>query len=145
MMQATNLRNRYDGTRRRLLHFPVRRRVLLQRQVRAAFVIIGQKRFQGRSSGTSSATIRLSRHSLRIVPVTHAGVGYASRVISGLSHFDEVSILSLNPPLATYNEGFVPGAWDTTHGVVVEGGIQKRTGRLRIAPELRYNTGTNTR
>jgi len=45
MMQATNLRNRYDATRRRLLHFPVRRRVLLQRQVRAAFVIIGQERF----------------------------------------------------------------------------------------------------
>jgi hypothetical protein len=46
MMQATNLGNRYDATRRRLLHFPVRRRVLLQRQVRAAFMIIGQKRFQ---------------------------------------------------------------------------------------------------
>ena len=68
----------------------------------------------------------------------YAGVGYAPRVISGMGHFNEVSILSLNPPLATYHEGFLPGSWDTTHGVVVEGGIEKRAGRLRIAPELRY-------
>ena len=68
----------------------------------------------------------------------YAGVGYAPRVISGLRHFDEVSILSLNPPLATYSEFFLTGSWDTTHGGVVEGGIEKRAGRLRIAPELRY-------
>jgi hypothetical protein len=68
----------------------------------------------------------------------YAGVGYAPRVISGLRHLDEVSILSLTPPLKAYSEFSLPGSWDTTDGVVVEGGIEKRAGRLRIAPELRY-------
>lgn len=68
----------------------------------------------------------------------YAGVGYSPRVISGLGHFDVVSIASLNPPLARYNEYSLPGSWDTTHGVVAEGGIEKRTGPLRIAPAIRY-------
>ena len=64
----------------------------------------------------------------------YAGAGYAPRVISGQAHFIE----SPFPPAVGYQDYFLPGSWDTTHGVVVEGGIEKLTGRLRIAPELRY-------
>jgi hypothetical protein len=86
----------------------------------------------------ATSTFLCSRMLARCSSGLYAGVGYAPRVISGMSHFDEVSILSLNPPLATHSEFFLPGSWDTTHGVVVEGGIEKRAGRLRIALELRY-------
>ena len=75
----------------------------------------------------------------------YAGVGYAPRVISGMRHFDEVSILSLNPPLATYREFFLPGSWDTTHGVVVEGGIEERAAACALRRSCAISAGTNTR
>ena len=31
-----------------------------------------------------------------------------------------------------------PGGWDTTHGIVAAGGVERRAGRVWIAPEVRY-------
>jgi hypothetical protein len=42
------------------------------------------------------------------------------------------------PPQYTFQRYSVPGDWDTTHGVVVAGGIERRAGPLRLAPEVRY-------
>jgi hypothetical protein len=66
----------------------------------------------------------------------YTGVGYAPRVISGRAHF--ISAQSFVPPAVVYQEYFLRGSWDTTHGVVAEGGIERRAGPLRIVPEIRY-------
>jgi hypothetical protein len=63
------------------------------------------------------------------------GVGYGPRVISGRPHF--ISAQSFFPLAVVYQEYFLPGSWDTTHGVVAEGGIEWRAGPLRIVPEIR--------
>ena len=68
----------------------------------------------------------------------YAGIGYAPRVINGAGHFNSFSITSLSPLVKNYYESNSSSVWDTTHGVVGVAGIEKRIGRLRIAPEVRY-------
>ena len=66
----------------------------------------------------------------------YAGVGYVPRVISGRAHL--ISAQSPFPPAVVYQEYFLPGSWDTTHGVAAEAGIEMRAGPLQIVPEIRY-------
>ena len=67
----------------------------------------------------------------------YAGIGYAPRIIHGSTHVDRLAVTSLNPPVFSYSEYIMPRPWGTTHGIVAEGGIEKRAGWLRIAPEIR--------
>lgn len=68
----------------------------------------------------------------------YAGIGYAPRVINGSSHANYVFLTSIAPEFKTFSELTLPGSWDTTHGAVSVVGIEKRVGRLHIAPEVRY-------
>jgi hypothetical protein len=68
----------------------------------------------------------------------YGGIGYAPRVIEGSGHVSLVQLASLEPRTLTYRQFDVAGSWDTTHGVVGAAGIERRVGRVRIAPEIRY-------
>ncbi len=67
----------------------------------------------------------------------YAGAGYAPRWISGKAHQNAVTVID---SLGTrrYSESAIPASWDTTHGVIAAAGVEKRWGRARIAPEIRY-------
>jgi hypothetical protein len=65
-------------------------------------------------------------------------MGYAPRVIHGSGHVSSVNVASLNPLTYSRTERDTPGLWDTTHGAVGAAGIERRIGRVRIAPEVRY-------
>jgi hypothetical protein len=67
-----------------------------------------------------------------------AGVGYAVRAIHGSAHFNQVNLLPFS-----FQEVTLPGGWDTTHGIVGAAGIERRAGRLRFAPEVRYTFWTS--
>jgi hypothetical protein len=68
----------------------------------------------------------------------YGAAGYAPRVIHGSGHTTLVQIASLDPRDFTHLEFDVAGTWDTTHGAVGGAGFEKRIGRLRVAPEVRY-------
>jgi hypothetical protein len=80
----------------------------------------GGRRRSGKLVGFPMLVRRTLWHGL------YDGVGYAPRVISGRAHF--ISAKSFFPPAVVYQECFLPGSWDTTHGVVAEGGIERRAG-----------------
>jgi hypothetical protein len=73
----------------------------------------------------------------------YAGVGYAPRLINGSGHSSGIFVTSLSPPARVFRESDIPGAWETTHGVVGAAGIEKRIGPLHIAPEVRYTFWTS--
>lgn len=95
--------------------------------------ILGESYFQ-RFRGNSWEFPLIVRRTLR--RGLYAGIGYAPRVIHGSGHAN--GIFYQGYPTRVYREYDLPGAWDTTHGVVAAAGIEKRVGRLRIAPEVRY-------
>jgi hypothetical protein len=68
----------------------------------------------------------------------YVGVGYAPRTIRGSGHVTATTAVSINPPAYTYHEFDTRATWETTHGAVVSAGMEKRLGRIRLAPEVRY-------
>jgi hypothetical protein len=68
----------------------------------------------------------------------YAGAGYAPRVINGRVHEEGSFVTSLVPFQRTFRQSDGPGQWETTHGLVVTGGIEKRLGKIRVSPEIRY-------
>ncbi len=68
----------------------------------------------------------------------YAGAGYAPRVINGSVHQEGSFVTSLFPFERTFRQFDGPGQWETTHGFVLTGGIEKRLGRIRFSPEIRY-------
>ena len=74
----------------------------------------------------------------RFVGPFYGIAGYAPRMIHGSEHTDVLQVVALDPRLMTHVEFDFPGLWDTTHGIVAGGGMERRIGRLRIAPEVRY-------
>jgi hypothetical protein len=91
--------------------------------------------FTERDRGNSWEFPIILRHGL-----THglyAGVGYAPRMINGSGH--QNLVLTLPSGFESVN---IPGAWDVTNGVIGAAGIEKRVGRLRIGPEVRYTFWT---
>jgi hypothetical protein len=67
-----------------------------------------------------------------------AGAGYAPRVISGSVHEEGSFVTSLLPFERTFRQSDGAGQWETTHGFVLTGGIEKRFGRIRVSAEIRY-------
>jgi hypothetical protein len=71
-----------------------------------------------------------------------AGAGVAPRVIGGRLHVIEYGLVPVS-----YQEFNAAANWQTSVGFVAAGGIEKRAGPVRIAPELRYtrwNRGMTT-
>ena len=73
----------------------------------------------------------------------YAGIGYVPRVISGRAHL--ISAQSPFPPAVVYQECFLPGSWDTTHGVVVEGESKSGPGRCISCQRSAISIGTSPR
>jgi hypothetical protein len=67
-----------------------------------------------------------------------AEFGWAPRITHGYSDTSSSYLSQLNPTTYTYVSGRTHVSWPTTHGVVLGGGIQFATGRLQLAPEVRY-------
>jgi hypothetical protein len=72
----------------------------------------------------------------------YAAAGYAPRVIDGSGHANIIAVVDLLTGAATFRQSDVPGSWRTTHGIVAAGGIERRFGKIRIAPEVRYTFWT---
>jgi hypothetical protein len=72
----------------------------------------------------------------------YAAAGYAPRVISGSGRADIVQVVDLFRDIKSFFQTDVPGSWQTTHGIVTAAGIEKRFGKIRIAPEVRYTFWT---
>lgn len=68
----------------------------------------------------------------------YVAAGYAPRTIHGSVHSSVLSVVSLNPPATSFSQFDFRGEWETTHGLVLAGGVERRLGPLRIAPEIRY-------
>ena len=65
----------------------------------------------------------------------YVGAGYAPRVIDGHGHRHSIVVI---PSTKVDSETDTPGRWATTHGAVAAAGVEKRAGRHRIGPEVRY-------
>jgi hypothetical protein len=68
----------------------------------------------------------------------YAAAGYAPRVIHGSGHVNIIQTVDLIHNTKSFFQTDVPGSWQTTHGIVAAAGIEKRFGRMRLAPEVRY-------
>jgi hypothetical protein len=74
----------------------------------------------------------------------YAGIGYAPRLIQGKAHRTSIGATSLNPPIYVLSDSTGPGQWkEWTHGLVVMTGVERRFGRLRVSPELRFTHWTS--
>jgi hypothetical protein len=93
------------------------------------------------SRGNSWEFPLLLRHT--IAGGVYGAVGYAGRAINGSSHYNQI-VNGFGIVATTFQQGNLPGDWETTHGVVAAAGIEKRLWRLplRLAPEVRYTYWT---
>jgi hypothetical protein len=66
----------------------------------------------------------------------YGAAGCAPRLIHGAEHVD---IWQSGPDIRKDHIEFdLPGTWDTTYGLVAGGGLTRRVGPVRVAPEVRY-------
>lgn len=73
-----------------------------------------------------------------ILPGLYAGLGYAPRVMHGEVSDNGIYFADLSKLVPVYFASTNPERINTTHGLVIAAGIEKRLMRLRIAPEIRY-------
>jgi len=70
-----------------------------------------------------------------------AEIGYAPRVINGTITGDSIlRVPTVQPPVHYSNKT----DWQTSHGIVIGGGVDAGIGRLRLSPGVRYTRWNNT-
>jgi hypothetical protein len=89
--------------------------------------------FTQRGTANSWEFPMLVRHNL--IGGFYGAVGYAPRVINGSSH---VNLTNGTPPLVAFHSYTAPDPYQTTHGLVVAGGLDTRFGPIYLSPEVRY-------
>lgn len=73
----------------------------------------------------------LVRH--KLIGGLYGAIGYAPRIINGSSHENFYTI-----PTGVTSTSTLPDPYQTTHGIVVAGGIEKAFGPIHLSPEVRY-------
>jgi hypothetical protein len=89
-----------------------------------------------RAPGNSWEFPILVRHS--VWRRLYAAAGYAPRIINGTVHSEGSYVTSLFPFTREFRQSNYPGSWETTHGLVLAGGMEKPLGLLHLSPEIRY-------
>lgn len=89
-----------------------------------------------RATGNSWQFPILLRKSL--VRGIYVGAGYAPQIINGGQDVTSVQATTMEATAYTIGRYHLPGDWQTSRGVVAEGGWEQRAGRLYVAPEVRY-------
>ncbi|MBZ5631709.1 MAG: porin family protein [Acidobacteriia bacterium] len=72
----------------------------------------------------------------RVAP--YVGVGYAPRIVHGSQSVNRITYDVLTGNIRAMSSSKRDTNYDTTHGLVIEGGLHLPVSRLFISPELRY-------